>query len=256
MTSANHNLPMDRLEAAARLQADIGGGKVTNPRRVWEPRVADVWGVTVDGAGRRSNAFLRVAGDRVTVPAGMAQAARELAAMKVLEGGSWNGGLAYVVAAAGGMTPGWPDSFDAAEDARAGGGVTVTLKMPETWVAWAASGAVGPAPPLPSGGGGVQVPQPDGNAILEIAPDYEIKWRYRFAGKEVAGCGGRPAAAPPAMSDGDLIKALAGARRKANAPRAMPASEPRPLAGTPRSVTVELCGIGPVQVDLDAAGTP
>ena len=108
----------ERLAAAARAQTGMPGARVFDVRRAWEDRLPDLWGVTVEGPDRRSNAFFRVADGRVAVPAGLTHAARELGELRPLDGQPWGGGLIYIVTAAGGATPGFPDSWRADEAPR------------------------------------------------------------------------------------------------------------------------------------------
>lgn len=231
----------ERLAAAARAQTGLPGATVTNPRPVWDHRVDGIWGVTVDSDERRANAFLRVCGDRVAVPAGMDQAARELREMRVLEGGSWDGGLIYVVTAAGGATPGFPDVWTTDEEPLDDGGARVTVHMSQEWVAYAAAGGAGPLPSRAYLEGGETAPVPMGTATLEIAGDYGLRWRYQLPGGDVEGPQGVPAPEPPVLSDDALVALLDAAREKAGAPRAMFAREPS--AGV-----ADLWGIGPVEV--------
>jgi hypothetical protein len=240
----------ERLAAAARAQTALPGATVSDLRRAWDDRLPDLWGVTVDGGDRRANAFFRVAGGRVAVPAGMAQAARDLSELRPLDGRPWGGGLVYVVMAAGGATPGFPDTWKAQETPLPHGGVRVTVHMPERWVAHAAAGGVGPAPMASSAGGGDTAPAPMATATLDISSAYALAWRYQLGHAEIDGPSGTPAESAPALSDEELVAALDGARARARAPRAMPAVEPRRLDGHPDVVVVELWGLGPVYVGL------
>ena len=243
------SVPAARLASAARAQVDLPEGKVSELRRAWPERLAGVWGATVQGRDRTANAFLGVSAGRVTVPAGPAQAARELAILRPLDGRPWGGGLVYVVTAAGGSSPGFPDTWDAHESPLPTGGTRVTLDMPEAWVAYAAAGGVGPPPAGPSGGG-LAPRAPMGTATLDIGPDYALQWRYQFEGHVIDGPSGSPATASPVLSDEQLIAALDGARRRAHAPRSTPSAEPRLLTGHTDVVTVDLWALGPVYVDL------
>ena len=240
----------ERLAAAARAQTGIPDARVFDVRRAWEDRLPDLWGVTVESPARRSNAFFRVADGRVAVPAGAMHAARELSELRPLDGQPWGGGLIYIVTAAGGATPGFPDSWRADEAPRADGGVRMTVQMPSSWVAYAAAGGVGPAPANASGpsGGGVTPPAEMATATLDLGADSSLQWRYQLAGREIDGPAGAPADAAPALGDDALVAALDGARRRAAAPRAMPVREPRPLPGRPDVLVVELWALGPVYV--------
>src|ERR1700744_806851 len=113
----------ERIAAAARLQTAMPDGTVRAPRRSWEDRVAGIWSVVVEDSRERRGAWLRVCGDRVAVPAGMAQAARELSQMGPLAYGDWDGGLIYLVTAAGGTTPAYPDVWETVEHPTREGGV-------------------------------------------------------------------------------------------------------------------------------------
>ena len=205
----------DRLAAAARAQAALPDARVFDARRAWAERVPDVWGVTVEGRDRTSNAFLHVSGDRVAVPAGLSHAARVLSELDPFDGEPWGGGLVYIVTAAGGTTPGFPDSWHADETPLPDGGVRLTVPMPERWVAYATAGGVGPAPANPSGpsvGGGVTAPPEMATATLDIGADYGLQWRYQLADGEIDGPSGAPAGSPPALPDDQLVAALDGAR--------------------------------------------
>ena len=234
----------DRLAAAARAQAALPDARVSDARRAWAERVPDVWGVTVEGRERTSNAFLHVSGDRVAVPAGLSHAARVLSELDPFDGEPWGGGLVYIVTAAGGTTPGFPDSWHADETPLPDGGMRLTVPMPERWVAYAAAGGVGPAPFTPSGpsaGGGVTAPPEMATATLDIGADYGLQWRYQLADGEIDGPSGAPAGAPPALPDDQLVAALDGARLRARAPRAVPAREPRRWTVIPASSS-STCG--------------
>jgi hypothetical protein len=243
----------ERLVDAARAQADLPDGRVLDARRAWEDRLPDLWGVTVESDDRRSNAFFRVSDGRVAVPAGYDQAARELSELAPLDGQPWGGGLIYVVTAAGGATPGFPDTWTADEAALQGGGTRVTVHMPETWVAYAAAGGVGPVPAATSAGSGLAPPAKMATATLDVTEDYRLQWRYQLGDGELDGPSGTPAESPPGLSDGQLVGALDGARRRARAPRAMPVREPKPFDGHPDILVVDLWALGPVYVRLEAA---
>jgi hypothetical protein len=224
------------------------GGTVSDPRPVWEDRVTGVWGVTVEAGHQRRNAFLRVSGDRVAVPAGMAHAARELREMHALEGGDWGGGLIYVVLAAGGATPGFPDVWIADEAREPSGCVRITVQMTERNVAYAAAGGVGPMPVGPPSRGGFNPPEEMTTATLDIAPDYSLRWSYQLSGREIEGPQGAPADSPPAFGDEVLVGVLEDARRRARAPRAMPVAEPYAAEGLDGVLAVELFALGSVYV--------
>ena len=68
----------ERLAAAARLQTAMPDGTVRSPRRSWEDRVPGIWSVVVEDSRERRGAWLRVCGNRVSVPAGMAHRFSEL----------------------------------------------------------------------------------------------------------------------------------------------------------------------------------
>src|ERR1700744_4464311 len=121
----------ERLAAAARLQTAMPDGTVGSPRRSWEDRVAGIWSVVVEDTRERRGAWLRVCGDRVSVPAGMAHAARELREGDPLAYRDWDGGLVYLVPAAGGATPAYPDVWDTAEHSTGEGGARITARMTE-----------------------------------------------------------------------------------------------------------------------------
>lgn len=245
---------VEQLAAAARAQTDLPGGDVTDVRPAWDDRLPDFWGVTVSLPERTSNAFFRVSGGRVAVPAGFDQAARELSELRPLDGQPWGGGLIYIVMAAGGTTPGFPDAWSAQEAPLPDGGTRVTVTMTEAQVAYAVAGGVGPSPSASSGrGGGVTKIPKEAIATLDINSDYDVQWRYELAGRTIDGPAGSPADSPPALTDDQLVEALDGARLRARAPRAVPASEPRPLEGRPDVVVVDLWALGPVYVPLGAA---
>jgi hypothetical protein len=240
----------DRLAAAARAQTLLPDGTVSDPRPVWEDRVTGVWGVTVAAGNERRNAFLRVAGERVAVPAGMAQAARELRELQALDGGDWGGGLIYVVAAAGGATPGFPDVWTAQESPNPGGGISITVQMTERNVAYAVAGGAGPMPAGPPSRGGFNPPEPTATAILDIRADYSLRWSYELDGQTIEGPSGVPADAPPSFGDQTLVAVLEDARRRARAPRAVPIGEPAPAEGLDGVLAVELYALGCVYVPL------
>jgi hypothetical protein len=252
--TAGEPVSAERLAAAARAQTDLPEARVFDARRAWDDRLPDLWGVTVEGESRKSNAFFRVSDERVAVPAGLSHAARVLSELRPLDGQAWGGGLIYVVTAAGGATPGFPDSWHADESPLADGGVRMTVQMPEAWVAYAAAGGVGPAPSGSSGGGGVTPPAEMATATLDLAADFSLQWRYQLGDGEIEGPSGAPADSPPALSDDQLVDALDGARRRARAPRAMPVREPRPLPSRPDTLVVELWALGPVYVPDRGAG--
>jgi hypothetical protein len=245
------------LARAARAQAAIPEGEVTDPRPTWRERVPDIVGVTVtskDGKVR-ANTWIRVVGGRVVVPAGPAQAARELKDLRVLDQQGWDGGLIYVVNAVGGAMPGWQEAPKAAESPREGGGVRITLELTQATLEHAMAGAPGPAPWPTSGraGGGVTPPPAMGTATLDIDRDYTIRWTYQVGGRNFEGPNAAPAPAPPQLRADDLMTALEGARHRARAPRAMPSLEPRLLDDIPAVAEVPLVGLGPVYVDLRGA---
>jgi hypothetical protein len=243
----------ERLVDAARAQADLPGGRVLDARRAWEDRLPDLWGVTVESDDRQSNAFFRVSDGRVAVPAGYDQAARELSELAPLDGQAWGGGLIYVVAAVGGATPGFPDTWTADETPLPDGGTRITVHMPETWVAYAAAGGAGPVPADLRTGGGLAPPAKMATATLDVTADYRLLWRYQLEDGELEGPAGTPAASLPELSDRQLVAALDGARRRARAPRAMPTREPKLLDGHPDVLVVDLWALGPVYVRLEAA---
>jgi hypothetical protein len=245
----------ERLAAAARAQTQLPDGRVSDVRPAWDDRLPGLWGVTVQGRDRRSNAFFRVSDDRVAVPAGLDQAARELSELRPLDGQPWGGGLIYIVTAAGGATPGFPDTWSTEETPLPDGGLRVTATMPEAEVAYAAAGGVGPSPVVSAGGGGVTPPPTMATATLDITADYGLHWRYQLRDEEIDGPAGSPAETPPALPDDQLVAALDGARRRAGAPRAMPAREPRPFESHPDVVVVDLWALGPVYVRIGEADT-
>jgi hypothetical protein len=244
----------ERLAEAARAQTALPGAQVRQARPAWPERLSGIWGVTVESSDRRTNAFLRVSDGRVAVPAGMAQAARELSELRPLDGHDWGGGLIYIVVAAGGAPPGFPDTWDAEEAPGPDGGVRVTVHMPEAWVEYAAAGGVGLEPSgVSTRPGALAPPLPMAKATLEIATDYGLAWHYVLGGRVIDGPVGRPAREPPALSDDELVAALGAARARARAPRAMPVSEPRPWPEMRDLLVVDLCALGPVYVPAGGA---
>ena len=251
------------LARVARAQVGSPEGEVTNSRPAWPERVPDIVGLTVtskDGK-KNANAFVRVAaGGRVVVPAGPGQTARELAELRVLAHGPWDGGLIYIVTAVGGAMPAWPDTLSGQESPLPGGGVRITLKLTEATIQHAMAGGAGPSPGPTVGaphGSGVTPPPPMGTATLDIGADYAIHWRYQMGGREFDGPSGTPAPAAPQLTGQQLITAVEGARRRARAPRGMPSLEPRLLQNIPDIAEVPLIGLGPIYVDLHgAAGLP
>jgi hypothetical protein len=241
----------ERVAMVARAMTDLPDGKTDQPTRQDIPGVPDIYSVSVDTAKLRLNAFLQLVGGRVSVPAGLAQAGRRLAAMRALDKQDWSGGLIYVVAALGGLTPGWPDALVAKETPGERGGTRVTLRVSEPWLLYAAAGGVGPAPrhaPITSTGGAAP-PLPEGTATLELGADYSLRWSYALGDRDLGHCEAAAAGEAPTLSDGELLGALQGARRRARAPRAIAIGAPRAYdaAGV---VVVELCALGPVYVDL------
>jgi hypothetical protein len=246
------------MARAARAQAAIPDGQVTDPRPTWRERVPDIVGLTVTSVDEkvRTNTWLRVVDGRVVVPAGTAQAARELAELRVLDHQPWDGGLIYIVNAVGGAMPGWQDTPHAEETALPGGGVRITIKLTQATLEHALAGAPGPAPSPTqpaAGAGGVTPPPLMGTATLDIGRDYALTWRYQIGDRVVEGPNAAPAAAPPKLSSEDLMTALEGARHRARAPRAMPSLEPRLLENIPNIAEIPLVGHGPVYVDLRGA---
>jgi hypothetical protein len=247
---------VEQLADAARAQTDLPGGDVTDVRPAWDDRLPDFWGVTVSLPERTSNAFFRVSDGRVAVPAGFDQAARELSELRPLDEQAWGGGLIYVVMAVGGTTPGFPDAWSARETSLPDGGMRVTVTTTEAQVAYAVAGGVGPSPSASSGrGGGVTKIPKEATATLDISEDYGLQWRYELGERVIDGPDGRPADSAPTLTDDQLVRALDGARLRARAPRAVPASEPRPLEGHPDVVVVDLWALGPVYVPLGSAST-
>jgi hypothetical protein len=241
----------ERVATVARAMTDLPDGKTDQPTRQDIPGVPGIYSVSVDTAKLRLNAFLQIVDGRVSVPAGLAQAGRRLAAMRALDKKDWGGGLIYVVAALGGMTPGWPDALVAKESPGERGGTRVTLRVSEPWLLYAAAGGVGPAPrhaPITSTDDGAAPPLPEGTATLELGTDYALRWSYAVGDRELGHCEAAAAGEPPALSDAELLGALQGARRRARAPRAIAIGAPQAYrAGI---VVVELCALGPVYVDL------
>ena len=167
------------MARAARAQAAIPDGQVTDPRPTWRERVPDIVGLTVTSADEkvRTNTWLRVVDGRVVVPAGTAQAARELAELRVLDHQPWDGGLIYIVNAVGGAMPGWQDAPHAEETALPGGGVRITIKLTQASLEHALAGAPGPAPGATqpaAGAGGATPPPAMGTATLDIGRDYAL----------------------------------------------------------------------------------
>ncbi len=147
--------------------------------------------------------------------------------------------------AAGGAAPGFPDAWVVTEAPLGDGGVRITATMPVVWVEYAIRGGQGKLPPRDYLAGGLAPPVPMATATLDITADYALQWRFQHPDGEVEGPGGTPAAAPPELPDGVLVAALDAAREQAEAPRAMPATEPR-RAGD--KVIVDLWAIGEVAV--------
>jgi hypothetical protein len=243
----------DRLAAGARAQVGLPGAEVSSPRRAWEDRVEGVWSVVAEDARDRRGAWLRFAGDRVSVPAGMDQAARELWEMQPLAHDDWGGGLIYVVLAAGAATPAYPDVWDTTERARPDGGVQVVARMTERDVAFAVAGGAGQPEPASTAGGGRAAPPTMTTATLEIGSDYALAWSYSLGGRTIAGPAGVPASRPPRLDDGLLVAALEGARQRSRAPRAMPLAEPHAVDGAGGVIAVELSALGTVYVDVAGA---
>jgi hypothetical protein len=246
------------LARVAAAQVAMPDGEVTDPRPAWPERAPDIVGLTVTGkdGARTATAFVRVAKNgRVVVPAGPAQTARELAELRVLDHGPWGGGLIHVVTAAGGAMPAWPDVLDSEETPLPGGGVRITLAVTQATIQHAVAGGAGPAPGPTTGAphSGATPPPPMGTATLDIAADYAIEWQYNLGGRAIEGPSASPATGLPALSGEQLMTALEGARRRARAPRAMPALEPRLLESIPDIAEVPLIGLGPVYVDLRGA---
>ena len=251
------------LARAARAQVAIPDGSVTDPRPVWRERVPDIVGLTVTSKDEkvRTNAWIRVVRGRVVVPAGPAQAARELKELRVLDKKPWDGGLIYVVHAVGGAMPSWRETPKTSESALEGGGVRITIELRQANLEHAMAGAPGPAPWGSSsvgvggsrGAGGMPPPPAMGTATLDIGPDYSLRWTYRIGDRAVEGPSAAPAASPPQLNAEQLMTALEGARQRARAPRAMPSLEPRLLENISAIAEVPLIGLGPVYVDLRGA---
>src|ERR1700743_1143837 len=166
----DQDVTAERLAAAARLQTAMPDGAVRSPRRSWEDRIAGIWSVVVEDPRERRGAWLRVCGDRVSVPAGMAHAARDLRERDPLACRAWDGGLVYLVTAAGGAPPAYPDVWDTAEHSTGEGGVCITVRMTERDVGFALAGGAG-QPVAGAGGGapagGLAPPLPMTEATLE-----------------------------------------------------------------------------------------
>lgn len=257
----SEDITAERLAPAARLQAAMRDGMVESPRRSWEDRIPGIWSVVVEDAHERRGAWLRVCGDRVSVPAGMAHAGRELRAMDPLAYSDWDGGLIYLVTAAGGTTPAYPDVWDTVEHATPDGGVAITVRMSERDVAFALAGGAGQPGDGASGGrasgGGLAPPVPMAEATLQITSGYALRWHYRLGGAEHVGPAGSPASQPPTLDERVLIAALQGARDRARAPRAMPVTEPHAVSGMDGVFAVELFALGTVYVRIgDAPPAP
>ncbi len=251
----NEDVTAERLAATARLQTGMPDGTVGSPRRSWEDRIAGVWSVVVEDPGERRGAWLRVCGDRVSVPAGMAHAARELREMGPLAYPDWDGGLIYLVTAAGGATPAYPDVWDTVEHTTREGGVCITVRMTERAVAFALAGGAG-QPGDGASAGGLPPPLPMTEATLEITPGYAMSWRYHLGGADHVGPAGTPASQPPALDEQVLIAVLQGARDRAQAPRAMPVAEPHTVDGLDGVFAVELFALGTVYVRVGDESTP
>jgi hypothetical protein len=245
----------ERLAAAARLQTAMPDGAVRSPRRSWEDRIAGIWSVVVEDPRERRGAWLRVCGGRVSVPAGMAHAARELREMDPLAYRDWDGGLIYLVTAAGGTTPAYPDVWDTVEDTTREGGVCITVRMTEREVAFALAGGAG-QPGDGASVGGLAPPVPMTEATLEITSGYAMRWRYHLGDADHVGPAGAPASQPPALDEQVLIAVLQGARDRAQAPRAMPVAEPYAVDGLEGVFAVELFALGTVYVRVGGESTP
>jgi RecA/RadA recombinase len=251
----NEDVTAERLAAAARLQTAMPDGAVRSPRRSWEDRVAGIWSVVVEDPRDRRGAWLRVCGDRVSVPAGMAHAARELRGMDPLAYPDWDGGLIYLVTAAGGTTPAYPDVWDTVEHTTRDGGVCITVRMTEREVAFALAGGAG-QPGEGASAGGLAEPVAMTEATLEITSGYAMRWRYRLGDADHVGPAGTPASQPPALDEQVLIAVLQGARDRAQAPRAMPVDEPHTVDGLDGVFAVELFALGTVYVRVGDESTP
>ena len=252
---ANEDVTAERLAAAARLQTAMPDGAVRSARRSWEDRIAGIWSVVVEDPHERRGAWLRVCGDRVSVPAGMAHAARELREMDPLAYGDWDGGLIYLVTAAGGTTPAYPDVWDTVEHTTHEGGVCITVRMTEREVAFALAGGAG-QPGDGASAGGLAPPVPMTEATLEITAEYAMRWRYHLGDTDHVGPAGTPASQPPALDEPVLIAVLEGARDRAQAPRAMPVAEPHTVDGLEGVFAVELFALGTVYVRVGDESTP
>jgi hypothetical protein len=253
---SDEDVTAERLAAAARLQTAMPDGVVRSPRRSWEDRIAGIWSVVVEDSRERRGAWLRVCGDRVSVPAGMAHAARELREMNPLAYRDWDGGLIYLVTAAGGTTPAYPDVWDTAEHTTRDGGACITVRMTERDVAFALAGGAGQPGDGASAGGGLAPPLPMTKATLEITSSYAMRWRYHLGDAEHVGPAGTPASQRPALDEQVLIAVLEGARDRAQAPRAMPVAEPRTVDGLDGVFAVELFALGTVYVHVGDESTP
>jgi hypothetical protein len=256
---ASSATPAEFVAMTARAMTDLPDGTTDQPTHQDLPGVPDIYSVSVDSARLRRNAFLQIIDGRVSVPAGLAEAGRRLASIRALDKQDWGGGLIYVVGALGGLAPGWPDVLVARETPGARGGARVTLRVSEPWVRYAAAGGVGPAPRHPAiTGGGEAPPLPEGTVTLELGADYSLRWSYAVGDRDLGHCEAAAAGEPPALSGGELLDALEGARRRARAPRAVPIGAPRVHAAAKATgiVVVELCALGPVYVDLGQAAAP
>lgn len=251
----NEDITAERLAAAARLQTAMPDGAVRSPRRSWEDRIAGIWSVVVEDPRESRGAWLRVCRDRVSVPAGMAQAARELREMDPLAYGEWDGGLIYLVTAAGGTTPAYPDVWDTVEHATREGGVCITVRMTEREVAFALAGGAG-QPGDGASAGALAPPAPMTEATLEITSGYAMRWRYHLGDADHVGPAGAPSSQPPALDEQVLIAVLEGARDRARAPRAMPVAEPHTVDGLDGVFAVELFALGTVYVRVGDDPTP
>jgi hypothetical protein len=245
----------ERLAAAARLQTAMPDGAVRSPRRSWEDRIAGIWSVVVEDPRERHGAWLRVCGDRVSVPAGMAHAARELREMDPLAYRDWDGGLIYLVTAAGGATPAYPEVWDTVEHTTREGAVCITVRMTERDVAFALAGGAG-QPGNGASAGGLAPPVPMTEATLEITSGYAMRWRYHLGDADHVGPAGTPASQPPALDEQVLIAVLEGARDRAQAPRAMPVAEPQTVDGLDGVFAIELFALGTVYVRIGDEATP
>lgn len=248
---ADEQVPRERLDAAARAQVGAERGATSGLHRAYEDLVPDLWTLSVEAPERLYVAILRVSGGRVTVPAGLDQAGRELAEMGVLSVPDWKGSSIHVVSAAGGWPPGWPDVPIVEEERLFFGGMRLAVRTPVSWVRYAAAGGVGPPPETSSAPDrGLAAPEEVGTLKLEISSDYDLRWTFEAAGRDLGSCEASRARRAPALSDADLLTVLDVARRRARAPRAMPLTEPRAMTGYPGLVTVPFCMLGDVHVDL------